>query len=57
MTLQKNKEKSWNPKNAYEIVNNKINDWPDWKKRAYNEMFATSAHAKKITIIGDLCHK
>jgi hypothetical protein len=28
----------------------KIQSWPGWKKQAYNEMFATSAHVKKIPV-------
>lgn len=44
-------EKSWDPLAAYNEVNRTItNEWPDWKKQAYNEMFAVSAHAQKITI-------
>ncbi len=44
-------KKSWNPQEAYESVSNAINnEWPDWKKKAYNEMFAVSTHAKKILI-------
>lgn len=44
-------EKSWDPLAAYKEVNKAITDeWPDWKKQAYNEMFAVSAHAQKITI-------
>lgn len=42
---------SWNPQEAYESVNNTINnEWPDWKKKAYNEMFAISAHAQKVAV-------
>lgn len=48
--LQENNWKTWNPKDAYKQVNDTINAWPDWKKRAYNEMFAISAHAKKLKI-------
>lgn len=44
-------EKKWNPQADYEKVNHTImEEWPDWKKKAYNEMFAVSAHAKKIRI-------
>lgn len=48
----KNEEntKSWNPQEAYEKVNHTINEWPDWKKRAYNEIFAVSTHAQKVFI-------
>ena len=27
-----------------------INEWPNWKKDAYNKMFAISAHAEKIVV-------
>lgn len=44
-------KKSWNPQDAYDRISETINnEWPDWKKRAYNEMFAISAHAEKIMI-------
>lgn len=44
-------EKKWNPQAAYERVNHSITEeWPDWKKKAYNEMFAVSTHAEKILI-------
>lgn len=34
----------------YEKVNKTINEWPNWKKDAYNKMFAVSAHAEKIIV-------
>lgn len=35
----------------YEKVNNDIvNEWPAWKKEAYNQMFAVSKHAVKVAI-------
>ena len=38
-TVTKFGEKSWNPQEAYERVNHMINnDWPDWKKKAYNRL-------------------
>lgn len=43
-------EKSWDPKESYEKVNKTINEWPNWKKDAYNKMFAVSAHAEKIIV-------
>ena len=43
-------EKSWNPQESYEKVNKTINEWPNWKKDAYNKMFAVSAHAEKIVV-------
>lgn len=50
MTKPETAEKSWNPLAAYNEVNRTINnEWPDWKKQAYNEMFAVSTHAKKIS--------
>ena len=41
---------NWNMKEAYEKVNNDIKNWPEWKKEAYNEMFAVSAHGGKIAV-------
>lgn len=35
---------------SYEKVNKTINEWPNWKKDAYNKMFAVSAHAEKIIV-------
>lgn len=49
-TLKKYKEKSWNPKDAYQKVSAEINEWPNWKKRAYNEIFAISSNAKKLSV-------
>ena len=44
-------QSSWRTKATYEKVNADINnEWPKWKKEAYNEMFAVSAHAKKVVI-------
>lgn len=38
-------------KDLYNRVAEEINHrWPDWKKEAYNEMFAVSAHAGKISV-------
>lgn len=48
--IQEHKEKSWNPLESYQKVCNTINAWPNWKKMAYNEMFAISAHAEKLRI-------
>ena len=33
----------------YNQVREEIARWPQWKINAYNEMFATSAHAEKVT--------
>lgn len=49
MTTELDK-KNWNPQESYEKVNETINGWPNWKKDAYNKMFAVSAHAEKIPI-------
>lgn len=49
-TTQLKEEKSWNPQEYYEKINKQINEWPDWKKQAYNDIFAVSAHAKKLDI-------
>lgn len=49
--LKENKQKiTWDPLKNYENVNKIINEWPDWKKQAYNDMFAISTHAKKLNI-------
>lgn len=48
--LENNKENNWNPQASYEKINRIINEWPNWKKDAYNKMFAVSANAKKINI-------
>lgn len=50
MAATKIKEKSWDPQESYERVNKTINDWPNWKKDAYNKMFAISAHAEKVVV-------
>lgn len=50
MTSPKLNEKSWNPQTSYDKINKMINEWPDWKKDAYNKMFAVSVHAEKISI-------
>lgn len=39
-----------NQKSSYQKISDEINAWPDWKKKAYNEIFAISTHAKKIPI-------
>lgn len=49
-TLKKDKEKSWNPKDAYQKVSAEINEWPNWKKKAYNEIFAISSNAKRLSV-------
>lgn len=46
----KAKKGIWNQKSSYQKISAAINAWPNWKKRAYNEMFAISTHAKKIPI-------
>ncbi len=50
METEKVNEKSWNPQESYEKVNQTINGWPNWKKDAYNKMFAVSAHAEKVAV-------
>lgn len=42
--------KSWISDSLYEKVCDDISKWPDWKKRAYNEMFARSSHAKEVPV-------
>ena len=45
------KQSNWNTQSAYEAINEEITpQWPEWKKRAYNEMFAVSTHAGKLEI-------
>jgi hypothetical protein len=34
----------------YERLREEMAEWPDWKKRAYNEMFATSTHSEKLEV-------
>ena len=34
----------------YERLREEMDEWPDWKKRAYNEMFATSTHSEKLEV-------
>lgn len=46
----KEQKKSWDPQASYDKINETINGWPNWKKKAYNDMFAVSTHAKKIPI-------
>lgn len=38
---------------TYENVRKELESWPDWKKKAYNDNFATSAHAKKLNVRED----
>ena len=48
---KKQNHSNWNTQATYMKVNADINDeWPKWKKEAYNEMFAVSAHASKVLI-------
>ena len=48
---KKQNHSNWNIQATYMKVNADINDeWPKWKKEAYNEMFAVSAHASKVLI-------
>ena len=44
------REMWWMDEKAYERVNEEIDHWPVWKKKAYNEMFVTSCNAKPIAI-------
>lgn len=50
MEAVKVNEKGWNPQESYEKVNKTINEWPDWKKDAYNRMFAVSVHAQEVVV-------
>lgn len=49
-TTSKENNENWNPLLNYEKINSEINKWANWKKKAYNEIFAVSAHAKKLKI-------
>lgn len=45
------KEEKWEKDDLYQEIKREINTtWPDWKKVEYNELFAFSAHAKKVSI-------
>lgn len=37
----------------YQKICTEINNWPAWKKKAYNEEFAKSTHAEKLEIEKD----
>lgn len=47
---EKRNENTWDPLKNYERINNIINQWPNWKKEAHNNMFAISTHAKKVPL-------
>lgn len=36
--------------NTYIRVSTEIQQWPTWKKEAYDNTFAVSVHAKKLTV-------
>ena len=40
-------------KTLYNVLKSEINNWPDWKKKAYNDNFANSAHAIKVEVNQD----
>lgn len=41
----------WKKEETYiRIKQEATTTWPDWKKAAYNEMFAFSNHATKLTL-------
>ena len=49
--VKASKDSGWNTKTTYVKVNNDIaNGWSRWKQEAYNETFAISAHAIKISV-------
>lgn len=50
MAAPKVNEKNWNPQESYDKVNKTINGWPNWKKEAYNKMFAVSKNAKRVVV-------
>ena len=39
---------NWRSDEIYKRVNQEIDSWPEWKKEAYNEMFAFSTHTKLV---------
>lgn len=51
-TLEKTEETfDLKENHLYQQVNTEITEkWPNWKKEAYNEMFAISTHASKVII-------
>jgi hypothetical protein len=36
--------------NLYEKIHKELEQWPDWKKQAYNDIFAVIKHSKKLII-------
>ena len=44
------KREAGNQPTSPENVKREINEWPSWKKDAYNNNFATSIHAEKLQI-------
>ena len=50
ITRQTTNVEEWNPQASYEKIGKIINQWPNWKKDAYNKMFAISTHAKRLNI-------
>ncbi|WFA08544.1 hypothetical protein [Tissierella sp. Yu-01] len=34
----------------HETIHKTIEEWPDWKKQAYNDNFAVSKYSKKLII-------
>mgnify|MGYP000981580859 CR=1 FL=1 len=39
-------------KGLYDKIYRTIDEWPDWKKQAYNDNFAVSKYSKKLIIKG-----
>ncbi len=50
ITRQTTNVEEWDPQASYEKIGKIINQWPNWKKDAYNKMFAISTHAKRLNI-------
>lgn len=50
ITRQTTNVEEWDPQASYEKICKIINQWPNWKKDAYNKMFAISTHAKRLNI-------
>ncbi len=45
-----NQNVNWRSDEVYKRISQEINNWPEWKKEAYNEMVAFSAHANKLSV-------
>lgn len=53
MMKERKKDNMSLPDELYQRISAEINNWPAWKKKAYNEEFAKSTHAEKLEIEKD----